>query len=146
MSNDIPDKRVEYRGTGFYVGLAVILVFAVALLILAVQNTQMVTVAFFGLEFSVPLFGVAIGAGILAVVLDELVGLVWRRQRRGRLQEKAELDSLRSARAVVVPETKGASDVPTGDTPKRAPGPDSSETGSNGTGGEDERSGSTGLL
>ncbi|MEX0863828.1 MAG: LapA family protein [Acidimicrobiia bacterium] len=93
------DNRIEYRGTGFYVGLVAILFFALALLVLAVQNTQEVDVAFFGLEFTVPLFGVAIGATILAVVLDELIGLVWRRQRRTRLEERAELGRLRAAGA-----------------------------------------------
>lgn len=92
------EPRVEYRGTGFYVGLAAILLFAVVLLILAVQNTQDVTVAFLGLEFTVPLFAVAIGAGLLAVILDELIGLVWRRQRRTRLEERAELKALRADR------------------------------------------------
>ena len=92
-----PDRRVEYRGTGFYLGLVAILVFALALLVLAVQNTQEVDVAFFGFVFTVPLFAVAIGAVILAVVLDELIGLVWRRQKRIRLEERAELDRLRAA-------------------------------------------------
>jgi uncharacterized integral membrane protein len=91
------DNRVEYRGTGFYVGLVAILLFALALLVVAVQNTQEVEVDFFGLELTVPLFGVAIGAAILAVILDELIGLVWRRQRRTRLEERAELDRLRAA-------------------------------------------------
>ncbi len=94
-----PDQRVEYRGTGFYLGLVAILLFALALLVLAVQNTQEVDVAFFGFVFTVPLFAVAIGAVILAVVLDELIGLVWRRQKRIRLEERAELDRLRATEA-----------------------------------------------
>lgn len=94
-----PDRKVEYRGTGFYVGLVAILVFALALLVLAVQNTQEVEVDFFGFVFTVPLFAVAIGAALLAVILDELIGLVWRKQRRIRLEERAELDRLRAAEA-----------------------------------------------
>lgn len=93
------DNRVEYRGTGFYVGLVAILLFALALLVVAVQNTQEVDVDFFGLQFTVPLFAVAIGAALLAVVLDELIGLVWRRRRRTRLEERAELDRLRAVGA-----------------------------------------------
>lgn len=98
--NETPDRetRIEYRGTGFYVGLAVVLVLAVVLLILAVQNTQDVTVSFLAFEFTVPLFAVAIGAVLLAVILDELVGLVWRKQRRIRLEERAELEKLRADR------------------------------------------------
>ena len=91
-----PDRKVEYRGTGFYLGLVAIILFALALLVLAVQNTQEVDVDFFGFAFTVPLFAVAIGAALLAVILDELIGLVWRRQRRTRLEERAELDRLRS--------------------------------------------------
>lgn len=91
-----PDKEVQYRGTGFYLGLVAILVFALALLVLAAQNTQEVDVDVFGFVFTVPLFAVAIGAAILAVVLDELIGLVWRRQRRIHLEERAELDRLRA--------------------------------------------------
>lgn len=87
--------RVEYSGTGFYVGLAAILVFALMLLILAVQNTQDVDVAFLGWDFTVPLFAVAIGAALAAIILDELIGLVWRRRRRALLAERAELSSLR---------------------------------------------------
>lgn len=93
-----PEPRIEYRGTGFYVGLAAILVFALILLILAVQNTQDVTVSFLGFDFTLPVFGVAIGAGLLAVILDELIGLVWRRQMRTRLEERAELERLRAHR------------------------------------------------
>lgn len=98
--NETPDRdtRIEYRGTGFYVGLVVVLLLAVVLLILAVQNTQDVTVSFLGFEFTVPLFAVAIGAVLLAVILDELVGLVWRKQRRIRLEERAELERLRADR------------------------------------------------
>lgn len=92
-----PDRRVEYRGTGFYLGLVAIILFAVALLVLAVQNTQEVDVEFFGFVFNVPLFAVAIGAALLAVILDELIGLVWRRQRRNRLEERAELVRLRAS-------------------------------------------------
>lgn len=94
-----PERKVEYRGTGFYVGLVAILLFALVLLVLAVQNTQEVDVAFFGWLFTVPLFAVAIGAALLAVVLDELIGLVWRRRRRALLEERTELDRLRTVKA-----------------------------------------------
>jgi uncharacterized integral membrane protein len=122
------DQRVQYRGTGFYVGLVAILLFALVLLVLAVQNTQEVEVAFFGFVFTVPLFAVAIGAAILAVILDELIGLVWRRQRRTRLEERAELDRFRAADAPAAEEpaepveaeiepTEDQGDPPSGYTP-----------------------------
>lgn len=92
---DKQSDRVEYSGTGFYVGLAAILVFALILLILAVQNTQDVDVSFLGWDLTVPLFSVAIGAALAAIILDELIGLVWRRRRRSLLAERAELSTLR---------------------------------------------------
>lgn len=106
------DQRVQYRGTGFYLGLIAMLVFALALLVLAVQNTQEVDVDFLGFVLTVPLFAVAIGAAILAVVLDELIGLVWRRQRRIRLEERAELDRLRAADGLATGEREQPADTP----------------------------------
>lgn len=90
------DLKVEYRGTGFYVSLAIIFLAAVTLLILAVQNTGEVTIQFLGLEFALPLFAIILGTALIALVLDELIGVVWRRQRRTRLEERAELQRLRA--------------------------------------------------
>lgn len=90
------DVRVEYRGTGFYVSLAIIFLAAVTLLILAVQNTGEVTIEILSWEFDLPLFAVILGTALIAVVLDELIGVVWRRQRRTRLGERAELQRLRA--------------------------------------------------
>lgn len=98
-------KRVQYRGTGFYLGVVAIVAFALALLVLAVLNTQEVDVDF-GFVFTVPLFAVAIGAVIIGVVLDELIGLVWRRQRRIHLEERAELDRFRAADVPAVEESE----------------------------------------
>lgn len=98
-SGGMPQERsVEYRGTGFYVSVVFILLTAVILLILAVQNTAQVAVEFLAWEFELPLFAIIVGAGLIAVLLDELIGLVWRRQRRTRLEERAELERLRAER------------------------------------------------
>lgn len=120
-----PDRKVEYRGTGFYVGLVAILLFALVLLVIAVQNTQEVDVEFFGFVFTVPLFAVAIGAALLAVILDELIGLVWRRQRRIRLEERAELDQLRAAGTGLAEEGAQVEEEPTDvdtEQPQEGPG------------------------
>ena len=92
------DVRVEYRGTGFYVSLAIIFLAAVTLLILAVQNTGEVTIEILAFEFDLPLFAVILGTALIAVILDELIGVVWRRQQRTRLEERAELRRLRAER------------------------------------------------
>jgi len=89
-------SRVVYRGSGFYVGLVLILVIAALILVFAIQNTTEVALEFLGLDFTVPVFAIALGAALVAVVLDELIGLVWRRQRRARLMERTELQKLRA--------------------------------------------------
>lgn len=88
--------RVEYRGTGFYVSLVLIFLAALTFLVLAVQNTAVVTVEILAFEFDLPLFAVILGAGLIAVILVELIGVVWRRQNRIRLADEAELQRLRS--------------------------------------------------
>jgi uncharacterized integral membrane protein len=125
------DVRVEYRGTGFYVSLAVIFLAAVTFLILAVQNTGEVTVEILAFEFDLPLFAVILGAGLVAVILDELVGLVWRRQTRTRLAERAEL---RSLRAEMETKEAGIEFEETNEEPRSSGGPDhSSPTGMTGS-------------
>jgi uncharacterized integral membrane protein len=101
MSSERTDGRegeVEYRGTGFKVSLVLIFITAALVLILAVQNTAPVTLEFLAWEVELPLFALLLGAGLLGVLLDELIGLVWRRQRRKRMEERAELDRLRAGR------------------------------------------------
>jgi uncharacterized integral membrane protein len=90
------DGAVEYRGTGVKVSLVLIFLTAALVLILAVQNTAPVTLVFLAWEVELPLFAVLLGAGLLGVLLDELIGLVWRRQRRKRMEERAELARLRA--------------------------------------------------
>jgi uncharacterized integral membrane protein len=122
--------RVVYRGSGFYVSLVVILLISVALLIFAVQNTREVAMEFLGFDFSIPLFAVVIGAGLVTAVLDQLIGLVWRRQRRHRLAERRELNELRAEVAAVsatAPAGEGAEGDHDRDEAKHAPGAAGSE-------------------
>lgn len=84
VANRYPEG-VEYRGTGYYASVITALVLAAGLLVFAVQNTGTVTVEWLWLDLTAPLFAWVIGAALVAIVLDELVGLVWRAGERGRL-------------------------------------------------------------
>lgn len=85
MANDRGGNNIEYRGTGFYASVIGAIVLAAGLLAFAVQNTGSVTVEWLSFELTAPLFAWVIGAALLAVVVDELVGLVWRGRERNRL-------------------------------------------------------------
>lgn len=86
---------VEYRGTGFYVSLGVAVLSVIVLLVMALQNTESVSFEFLAWDIELPLFGLIIITALLAVVIDELVGLVWRRRRRQRMTDQKELERLR---------------------------------------------------
>lgn len=83
------DEGVQYRGTGFYASVIGSLLLAAGLLAFAVQNTGKVTVEWLWWELTAPLFAWVIGAALLAIILDELVGLVWRARERSRLTSRA---------------------------------------------------------
>lgn len=96
MTDNESDRHpVEYRGTGFYVSLVFTAIVVIVLLVLALQNTETVQFEFLGWDIDIPLFGIILIAVLLAIVVDEMVGLVWRRSRRRRLSEQQELVSLR---------------------------------------------------
>jgi uncharacterized integral membrane protein len=84
-----------FVGTGLFWGLIVGVVLAVAVVILAAQNTGRITVSFLGWDFSTPLIVVVLGALLIGVVVDELFGLVYRKRRRRTLRERDELQRLR---------------------------------------------------
>jgi len=85
-----PTPPVEYRGTGFYVSVIAAIVITAGLLVLAGQNTADVTVEWLWFEMTAPLFVWIIGAALVAVAIDELVGVVWRARERARLAAVAE--------------------------------------------------------
>lgn len=85
----------EFVGTGLFWGLIVGVVLAVAVVILAAQNTATATIAFLGWDFSTPLIVLILGSLLTGVVLDELFGLVYRKRRRRSLRDREELRRLR---------------------------------------------------
>lgn len=91
---EVVRERV-FVGTGLFWGLIVGIVLALAVVILAAQNTGRITVSFLGWDFSTPLIVLVLGALLIGVVVDELLGLVYRKRRRRTLRERDELQRLR---------------------------------------------------
>jgi len=88
----------EFVGTGVFWGLVVGVVLAIIVIVFAAQNTQAAVVKVLAWTWSSPLFVVILVSLIIGIVLDEIVGLVYRSRRRRRLVEKAELTRLRGKR------------------------------------------------
>lgn len=84
-----------FVGTGLFWGLIVGVVLALAVIILAAQNTDGVTISFLGWDFSTPLIVIILGSVLIGIVLDELFGLVYRKGRRRTLRDRDELKRLR---------------------------------------------------
>jgi uncharacterized integral membrane protein len=96
-SADVSNPTVErvFVGTGLFWGLIVGIVLAVAVIVLAAQNTDRATIALLGWDFSTPLIAVILGALIAGVVFDELFGLVYRARRRKTLSDRAQLNRIK---------------------------------------------------
>lgn len=90
--------RREYRGTGVMWGAIALVVVAAAFVIVAIQNANDVEFEFLWLEVSTPLILIVAITIATTLIVDEVVGLLWRRRRRTRLRERAELRELRSRR------------------------------------------------
>jgi uncharacterized integral membrane protein len=94
MSDHKPER--VYVGTGFHWGLATLLALITLVAVLAAQNTHSVRVEFLFLEGDVPLFVLILVTAIVAIVLTEVAGWLWRRSRRRLLSAREELERLRS--------------------------------------------------
>lgn len=90
----LASERV-FVGTGLFWGLIVGFIMAVAVIVLAAQNTGDVTISFLAWEFSTSLIVVILGSILIGIVLDELFGLVYRKRRRRTLRDRDELKRLR---------------------------------------------------
>lgn len=84
-----------FAGTGLFWGLIVGFILALAVVILAAQNTGAVTISFLGWDFSTSLIVVILGSLLIGIVLDELFGFVYRKRRRRTLRDRDELKRLR---------------------------------------------------
>ncbi len=95
LTDSVTEPERVFVGTGVFWGLIVGVILALAVLILAAQNTTDVTISFLGWDFSTPLIVLILGTLLIGIVLDELFGLVYRKRRRRTLRERAELKRLR---------------------------------------------------
>lgn len=76
-------------------GLVFLLLLALLIAVFAVQNTQSVRIEFLVWDVRSPLAIVIIAVVVATTILNELLGLVFRRRRRRRIAERAELERLR---------------------------------------------------
>ncbi len=76
-------------------GLITFIILAVAVIILAGQNTQEVELRALGWTARAPLAVIILTTVLVTVILDELVGLILRSRRHKRHAERTELERLR---------------------------------------------------
>src|SRR6056297_2094324 len=93
----------DYRGTGVVWGGILVLLLAIGLIIVAFQNSQEVEFDFLWIDTTAPLVLILAITVAAAIVIDEIVGSVWRRRRRSRLRDREELKRLRSQQGAVRP-------------------------------------------
>lgn len=90
------ETRRVFVGTGVFWGLVIAALLAVAVIVLAAQNTQQITVEFLSFSIDTSLIVVLLAAVLVGVVLDEIIGWVYRARRRRTLTEREELKHLRA--------------------------------------------------
>lgn len=84
------------RGPGFAIAFVLFVLATLALVVLVWQNQDPVPLRWLWIDTEVPLFLIVLVTALVAVLLDELVGFIWRARRRRRLAEKEELKRLRA--------------------------------------------------
>lgn len=89
------DAVRDFRGTGIIWGAVALLVLAAGFVVVAVQNSHDVEFDFLWTTTTTPLILIIAITIAVTLVVDEVVGLLWRRRRRSRLREREELRRLR---------------------------------------------------
>ncbi len=90
-----PGGHPQFVGTGVFWGLVIGIVLAIVVIVFAAQNTAGAAIKVLAWNWFPPLFVVVLVSLIIGIVLDEIVGLLFRSRRRRHLAEKAELHRLR---------------------------------------------------
>jgi uncharacterized integral membrane protein len=90
-----PSEKPTRSGSEFSWSLAVFLLIGLGFVVFAVQNTIDVPVRFLNWEFDVSLPLLLVVTALIAVLADEVIGLIRRRRRRTRIAEREELKRYR---------------------------------------------------
>jgi uncharacterized integral membrane protein len=89
-------KTRSSPGLGLWWTFAAALVVFAAMIVAIVQNGRHVGLHYLAWHVNVSLIVVVLTTALIAVFLDEVGGLVWRRRRRSRLGRRTELERLRT--------------------------------------------------
>jgi uncharacterized integral membrane protein len=91
-----PEQHRVFAGTGISWAFIFGVLLTVAIIVLAIQNTDTVPVTLYFWETSAPLIIVMVVTGLAAILIDELIGMIIRRRKRKVLAEREELKRLRA--------------------------------------------------
>ncbi len=94
-------ERTGSHGLGLWWTFGAGLVVAGAVIVAIVQNGHRVRLDYLVWHANVSLIVVVLTTALIAVLVDEVGGLVWRRRRRSRLGRRKELEQLRAEKAAV---------------------------------------------
>lgn len=81
-SSDNREVDRETRGPRLSAGVIVVLVLVVAFVVFIAQNTEDAEVTWLFFDATVPLWLALLAAGVVAVIIAEIGGWLWRRSRR----------------------------------------------------------------
>src|SRR5471030_1727384 len=88
--------KARGHGLGLWWTFAAGLVFASAIVIAIFQNSKHVRLHYLAWHINVSLIVVVLTTALIALFLDEVGGLIWRRRRRAMLGRRIELEQLRT--------------------------------------------------
>jgi len=91
-------RRDRSRGLGVWWTFGIGLVLASAVIVAIVQNSQPVELQFLAWQLNVSLIVVVLTTALIAIALDEVGGLIWRRRRRSTLDRMKKLELLQAGR------------------------------------------------
>ncbi len=86
-----------YKGTGMRWSFLLGILLVVLMLIVMFQNFQTVTFDFLSWSVEAPLAVIILGASLIAVIVAELIGVIWRYQRRRQRRAMDELKELKQS-------------------------------------------------